>query len=99
MNGGERVLKDEVSLTLSPLHLIHIQLFNSFAHLLTRSSPQVQGEKTWEFLGGDNEQLWLLSAEALRKQCGKASRCFSNAITFAMNPSLGFFCSALNSGG
>ena len=30
---------------------------------------QVQGEKTWEFLGGENEQLWLLSVESLRKQC------------------------------
>lgn len=33
------------------------------------AQEEVTGLKTWEFLGGENENMWLLSEEQLRKQC------------------------------
>jgi hypothetical protein len=34
-----------------------------------RMQDNVVGTSTWRFLGAENENLWMLSVEALRKQC------------------------------
>ncbi len=36
---------------------------------LVQMQEEITGLKTWEYLGGSNENMWLLTAEQLKKQC------------------------------